>query len=299
MYDDLKSLFPAEPRPRVISRYGGKGRSWKLYEPVIRDLAKQWDCDTFVDLFGGAGTCSFGASMMKGDYNKHVFNRVTYNELELAVVTLLRVVQDPVKVKQLVNKILNTTYSKETFDAVKPFIDDINSGKVVCDDDLLIAWAAYCVYHMSYLSNGRNFRNEGCKVLVDQMFKRAKTLTDVSMYLQSIELRHGDYKDTLIEFSQNPKALLFLDPPYMPVERSVNAEKVYHHEMTNVDHLVLVEQLSHCHRWILCGYRKAVSNPVYEKLEQIEGVKRVDLGKVYKASSKHKTYEHEYIWIRP
>lgn len=307
--------------PRVLTRYGGKGNLMGKYMPYIKMIAEQASCDTFIDLFGGGASATFASMTIRDQFTNRQFKRIIYNELELSVAKTFEVVKDKEKCPDLIRRLIKTPYSREAFDVATAYLNHLNTTGNGGDNDVMIAWAEIVNNRLSYNGAGKNFRDfrkYNCKnkyIDYEESFRRSsRRLTKANEALQDVEIRQGDYSVTLDEFKNDPKAFFFIDPPYLDVERAKNAENVYRHEFTKDDHMKLLQRLSECQHWMLCGYR-GIAEPdgkgkcrdtgkaseIYDFIESIPGVQRIDLGLVWKPSSGKKRSEsgsHEFIWVR-
>ena len=96
----------------------------------------------------------------------------------------------------------------------------------------------------------------------------------------------------LIRQEDDPKTFFYCDPPYIAETRSV--KEAYSHEMTNLQHAELLENLgSLCGKFLLSGY----PNPLYDAAATKFGWNRVDILIDNKASSlKTKPTKTECLW---
>jgi DNA adenine methylase len=78
----------------------------------------------------------------------------------------------------------------------------------------------------------------------------------ISDRLQGVELRWQDGVELLKEFA-GPDTLAYLDPPYVPETRT--AKREFRHEMTQVDHVRLLETIVHSKSHItISGYHNSL-----------------------------------------
>lgn len=115
--------------------------------------------------------------------------------------------------------------------------------------------------------------------------------------LQGVQIEKLDFRQ-LIEKYDRPTTFFYLDPPYVHSTRKSTNE--YEHEMSNKDHVELVEILLNIKgKALMSGY----VHPIYEMLERA-GWKRDDFETTAsiingKQADISKTKRVESVWIKP
>ena len=290
---------------KVLRRYGGKGVLYKYYTPHISKLAASEGLDTFVDCFGGGATMSLLASEMVNPYGgQYQFKRIIYNDLEPGLAALMRVLKSEKRTNMLIKLLQHTKYTEEVFNEAHAYLEAINNtedGVTPEFDDMEAAYYTWLSSEMSFNANNKNFASRRDKDNTCILHKRVAKLSRITPLLERVEVRNTDYKDLLYEFQLNPKALLFLDPPYLASTRSSYATDVYSAEMWDFDHMVMLWHLRKCANWILCGYGD--TSGIYELIERCPGVEKIDVVTAHRQGSnmakKYSAPRTEVIWQRP
>lgn len=105
--------------------------------------------------------------------------------------------------------------------------------------------------------------------------------------LTGVEVSCGDCRGLLQMYAQEPKAFVYLDPPYTPEEMSWK-ERYREYSWTIEDHEELVSIL-------LSPSMRAYDNHCYEKLVDAGWIK-IFLEKIHVSSSGSSRRSDEYVW---
>ena len=366
-----QSIFESKRLPRVIQRYGGKGRFFNDYEVFIRKLAEQQrannptNINVFVDCFGGGGTMSIFALLMIDTYTfRPLFDSVIYNDFDIGIYSVFKVVSKKDTCEELVDRLLKTEYSKEAWveahecmarvnqaetvkrvletDPGNRSIEDVNeymklmklmdgdeyTDRATIDarqnsllndlfsyrnqlSDVDLAYYYYIESFFSFNSAGNSFRDYlngfSCRIDYEHLFhKEAVALLEMPEILKGLIVQNKSYDELITELLkyQNANYTFFLDPPYLPEERTESATEVYTKELSTEDHRSLMSILSSLRYWILCGYdQNEGGNSVYGQLMRVSNpeVERISLGVKYRTSSSkglRRDDPEEIIWVR-
>lgn len=112
--------------------------------------------------------------------------------------------------------------------------------------------------------------------------------------LSRVQIHHRDALEIIRKYD-NPETLFYLDPPYMHSTRSPNARDIYGCEMTNEDHIKLLEMiLSIKGKFILSGY----PSDTYNFWANDNAIRHVDKTmSLHSSSSKNKNKRTERLWF--
>ena len=109
--------------------------------------------------------------------------------------------------------------------------------------------------------------------------------------LQGVEF-YNEPALELIERYDGPNTSFYLDPPYYPLTRTT--PKVYEHEMTSFQHLLLLKRIVKCEgNVVISGY----DNPVYNKELKDWEKYCFDMSN-HSAQTKIKSQRVEVVWVR-
>jgi DNA adenine methylase len=93
-------------------------------------------------------------------------------------------------------------------------------------------------------------------------------LLELADRLRGVEIRHAPALDVIREFD-GPDTLTYADPPYLPSTRT--AHGTYAHEMTEAEHVALLEVLLGCRGWVfVSGYPSALYDQMLVGWDRIE-----------------------------
>lgn len=223
------------------------GAKWSLATQIIARFPEH---HSYLEPFFGSGAVLF---------NKPRSHIETVNDLDGAVVNLFRCVrEDP---ERLAREVYFTPYSREVH--IASYQDDIPEDPF-----------AYAVKFLVKCNQGYGFRTNEIRVgwrndiAARERAYAAKHWTDLpEVILQAAERLRGVQIECrpaleVIRRFNFQNVLIYADPPYVLSSRSGGA-KQYRHEMTDQDHIELLEALrDHRGPVLLSGY----DSPLYNRL---------------------------------
>lgn len=218
--------------------HGGK---WRIAPWIIQFFPEH---RIYCEPFGG------GASVL---LQKPPAEMEVYNDLDQTVVNLFRVLRDPEKAERLRVMLELTCHSRDEFFYA---MDELRH-----EDDVTRAWAVIVRARQSIGakptiepggfrtctpkskgSYGRTWREftEGFGEIIDRF--RGVVVENLPA-------------EKLIPLQDSPETLFYVDPPYVMDTRSLKHRKVYANEMTDEEHLSLIELLKGVRGFVvLSGY---------------------------------------------
>lgn len=273
-----------------MSYFGGKYNLLGDLMNQVCSVANKTKPHTFMDCFGGSGSCSINARMCG-----YIFPNVTYNEKNPDVCSILKIAKDKetaYMMYRILHQIEKTGGVDEAlYEAARLRLefDDITQQERAYQASI-IAW---CSFNSAW-SGKSNARIKYFESYISR-------LLDVWMYLRHVDIMNRDAFELLDIYGKDPKVLKFLDPPYHPLCRNPH-DKVYgEYDFIREDHKKLVQKLCDCTNWILCGYDPlAYGCEDYLPLEEA-GAKKVLLGDYHLGSSAshgNPIKKAEYLWIK-
>lgn len=266
---------PARPLMRYL---GGK---WRLGPWVIAHFPPH---DIYVEPFGG------GASVL---LQKPRCRTETYNDLDGEVVNLFRVLRSPAWA-ELIRQVDLMPYARAEY----------REAWKVSTDPLERALRMLVRSHMGHgtagYKLGRNpgFRRDGVIGATNVAGERAdlpEGLRAIVARLRGVSIDNKPAAE-LIAYWDSPRALIYLDPPYLPDTRSKSGKRAgasydsYAHELTIEDHAQLLDQaLASKAMLLISGY----PSDLYESRLQSWTRREV------KARSHRNLPRTEVLWINP
>lgn len=223
--------------PRILHYPGSK---WSMASWIISHMPEH---KTYLEPFFGSGAVFF---------NKPKSKIETINDLDSSIVNLFKVIRD--NPEELVYKVNFTPLSREEYYSSydEPTGDNIEDARRF----LVRCWQAI---------GGKTSDKTGWRALISSNGPdTAKEWSDlpqkilrVTERLKEAQIEHQPAVK-LIERYKNPDVLIYADPPYILETRT---KRHYKHEMTESDHIQLLELLNeHPGPVLLSGYEHDIYN---------------------------------------
>ena len=252
----------------AILRYPGS--KWRLARWIAANLPKH---TTYLEPYFGSGAVFFTKAP------SHV---ETINDLDGQVVSLFRVIRE--RAGDLANLVEATPWSRDeyylSYELTGQDLEDARRFLVRCWQ----AFGAKTSDRTGWRNDVQGRQGTSCarvwKRLPDRILAVAERLRDAQ-----IENRPAL---EIIERHRQPGVLIYADPPYVLGTRK--GKRQYKHEMTDQDHLALLEVLTlHPGPVVLSGY----TNPLYD--ERLAGWGR----KTSRAAAERGRIRQEVLWLNP
>lgn len=221
------------------------GAKWRIAEWIIENMPEH---HSYVEPFFGSGAVFF---------NKPLSNIETINDLDGEIVNFFEVIRDIPK--ELATKIYMTPYARAAYESAYEQLNKINNSK-------LNRALNFCIkINMSY--GHRCNSKVGWKSDV-QGRERAYTLRawnklpdiimEAALRLKETQIEKGSAIEVIRRFN-NPRCLIYCDPPYLLEARNVS--KQYNYEMSNKDHEDLLNTIIESKsKIIISGYDSDLYN---------------------------------------
>jgi len=287
------TLTPDAPRRRQPTKrnapfpwFGGK----QALVPSLLPLLPAHD--TYVEIFGGAGSLLFA---------KHPCKLEVYNDIDSELVNFFRVLRNPEQTAELQRLLDLTPYAREEWQDCRKHLTD--------GDDLVERarrWFVLCYQSFSGGFRANSWRHNtstAAGTMIPLGFRNATArLSTFTQRLATVMVEHNDFAE-LIPAYDGPNVLYYADPPYLPETRKGGN---YRHETTKADHVALLELLTTCKGMvILSGY----DSPLYQDYLADWRVVRVETISSAAGRTRHTglqgggSAQHqkrtECIWIKP
>lgn len=230
---------------RPVSRYfGGK---WLLAPWIIENLPEH---RVYVEPFGGAAS----VLMQK----KRSYAEV-YNDLDLGVVTLFRVLQNAESAKELERFLRLTPFAREEFNlAYEASTDPIEASRRFIIRSFMGFGSG--AHNIKRKSGFRANSNRAGTTPAHDWTNYPDAMKAMTARLSGVIIENRDAK-FVMQQHDGPDTLHFVDPPYVHDTRSDKHNYLF--EMTDKDHAELCDFLSTLNGMVvLCGY----PNEIYDRL---------------------------------
>lgn len=258
-----------------INWYGGK---YYMAKDIIELFPQH---NMYVEGFGGAGHVLF---------RKERSNLEVYNDLHNGLYLIFKLLRE--NNEYFIHRLSLTPYSRWEFEDSKSWMYE--------EDEIERARKFYVRTMQSVASNGgwcyakSKSRRGMCQSVSRWLGNIEENLTGAIERLKEVQIENLDVIDLIRKYDKED-TLFYLDPPYITETRK--QKKSYEHEMTDEQHIKLVETLIKVKgKVILSGY----DHPIYDRLMD-NGWKKVVLGDYSKRSQKSNNGEldagKEFVWI--
>jgi DNA adenine methylase len=232
---------------------GGKGQQLADLLPLI-PYARG-----YVEPFGGGGTVLL---------NRHPSELEVYNDLNEDVVTLFRVMRDPVQFAEFSHLVEHTPWSKDDFRLALALQQHARLGTQEVKP-FERAWALYVIQNMGISGSHSKSQGNWSRSLADskntvKWYKRYEKLDAVHRRFRYVQIDSQDALACMLYWDA-PDVVHYVDPPYVLDTRGGRA--YYEYEMADEEHVRLVEVLLQLQGLVvLSGY----DHPVYQPLVEAE-----------------------------
>lgn len=213
-------------RRPVLRWHGGK---WMLAPWIISHFPKH---RTYVEPFGGAASVLLRKTRSYAE---------VYNDLDDHVVGLFRVLQDPIKSEQLIDRLYLTPFSRREFEnSWEPTEDEIEQARrLVVRSFMGFGSNAHNVELGSKATGFRADSNKSGSTPAHDWSRYPAALRDIVSRMRGVVIEHRPAIQ-VIEKHDGPGVLHYIDPPYMAETRGLknkyDPKHRYRHEMSVEDH---------------------------------------------------------------
>lgn len=268
-----------KPTRPPLRYHGGK---WRAADKIIPLLPPHM---TYVEPFGGGGSILLRKNRSKNEI---------YNDLDGDIVNVFKVLRDPEHSRELLQLLAFTPFSRS----------EMFLGWEETENPVEQARRCIVRSHMGFGSGGATKSREGfhgvnrCEenfsAPARQWSKLPHHLQAVIKRLQGVVVENIE-ASRLIQTVDHKNTLFYVDPPYIPETRSSmkGGTKYYRHEMSEDDHVQLLDQLIDVKGMVLLsGYDSDLYNDTLSDWEKVGFQSRA-------ASSRGTVLRNECIWIKP
>lgn len=233
----------------------------------------------YLEPFGG------GASVL---LNKPPVEVETYNDLDLRITRLFRVLRD--EGEKFAQKVSLIQYSQVEFEAAADYPPNASMlDMAVCD---FVRW------RQSFGGKGQSWSyttgraRGGMAGDVNAWWTAIEMLPQIIERLRRVQILCQPAFDAISRFDHE-ECLIYCDPPYVHNTRSKGGTNVYGVEMTDQDHTQLAALLTACKaKVVLSGYPSELYERLYNKWRKVE----FDIAN-HAAGGKTKARERECLWM--
>jgi DNA adenine methylase len=213
--------------------------------------------------FGG------GAILM----NKEPSRIETINDLDDDVVNLFRIIQNSGTREELIQQIVFTPYARSEYDNAFPDNSDGLSDVERARNYLIRSGMGYGFRLCDNVGWKRDVAAREAAYAVRYWNDLPEVITGVAQRLKMVQIEHKPAVE-LIKAFNHENVLIYADPPYV---MSTRTRKQYRHEMTDQDHVELLETLlQHKGYVMLSGYESDLYNEYLHNWRRISTPARAE-----------------------
>ncbi|MEW5425123.1 DNA adenine methylase [Amorphus sp. 3PC139-8] len=270
------------PTRPVLRWHGGK---WRLASWIISNFPRH---RVYVEPFGGAASVLLRKPRSYSE---------VYNDLDDEVVTLFRVLRDPLAVGHLIEALRLTPFARTEFRAAyEPADDPIErSRRLIVRSFMGFGSNAHASQAKGHRSTGfRSSSHRSGTTPAHDWVNYPAALRLIVNRLAGVVVENRPANE-LIEQHDGPDTLFYVDPPYLHETRAQSNKydlrwRMYRHEMTRDDHAELLERLCRTQGMVvLSGY----ADPLYDRT--LSGWRRLEF-ETYADGARPRT---EVLWMNP
>lgn len=261
----------------LLRYHGGK---WRIAPWIIEQFPPH---RVYVEPFGG------GASVL---CRKAVSAAEVYNDLDGEIVNVFRVLRDPCAAARLAELCRLTPYARAELELTQePTQDPAERARRT----LFRAWASFGSAGATRGRTGfRTYTNPDTRYTspTESWSRLPESIQAFSERFRGVIIENRPALD-VIEQHDTEQTLHYVDPPYLPETRAFDGGRYYRHEMTEQEHIALLELLQDVRGMVvLSGY----PSDLYD--EHLKGWQR--LQRITTASSQHGSSPRiECLWLNP
>lgn len=224
----------------TVLRYPGS--KWRIADQLVSNIPEH---KSYLEPYFGSGAVLF---------NKPPSPIETINDLDDDVINLFQCIRD--HSQQLAAMIAAIPYSRKVYDSQFSIVSKNPVDKACAF--LIKCWQGYG-FKTSGIKTGwkRDKTGRERAYNLSNWYHLPEWIEEIAERLRNIQIEHKPALDLIREFD-SPDSFFYLDPPYLLNTRSA---KQYQHEMTEEDHIQLLETIVHCSAQIMIsGYDTPLYN---------------------------------------
>lgn len=214
-----------------------------------------------------------------------------YNDLDGHVVSFFKVLRDPAKTERLIELLQFTPYSRTEFEAAKHYPsepDEIERVRQFLVRSYMGFGSANAAGHSGFATDTK--RRYG--IYTQYWGKVSERILPVIERFKGVIIENKDAVK-LMPSHDGFDTLFYCDPPYMQVTRSQSRNKSYAFEVTENEHVALIELLNNLKGQVmLSGYDSDLYNDLLKGWQKHLKPSRISAGR-------GTTVRTECLWIKP
>lgn len=237
---------------RTLLRYPGSKQ--RIAPWIIEQMPKH---HSYLEPYFGGGAILF---------NKEPSKIETVNDLDDDVVNLFRVIKNSVAREKLIKEIVLTPYARQEYDNAFPDNPEALLPEERAKNFLIRSGMGHGFRLCEKCGWKKDVYGREAAYAVRYWNDLPEVITNVAQRLKMVQIEHKPAIELIKAFNHD-NVLIYADPPYV---LSTRTRKQYRHEMTDQDHVELLEALLlHTGPVMLSGY----DNDIYN--ERLQGWRKI------------------------
>lgn len=189
--------------------------------------------------------------------NKEPSRIETINDLDDDVINLFRVIQDSGTREELIRRVVLTPYARAAYDNAFPENSEELPAVERAKNFLIRSGMGYGFRLCEKTGWKRDVYAREAAYAVRYWNDMPEVIANVAQRLKMVQIEHRPAVEMIKAFNHD-NVLIYADPPYVLSTRS---RKMYQHEMTDQDHIEMLEALlQHTGPVMLSGYDNEIYN---------------------------------------
>lgn len=264
---------------------GGKYELVPYINPILEYAARKYNLDEYCETFGGGMR-----NLLNLDHS--LFNKIIYCELDYTITALFYVLRDESLTKELIHLLERWDHKSSVFDYALEHRRQINQlalqGRQFTHNELInIARSAFFVIRSSHSANLKTYN----KTDREAYYEQVKKLGEVAPFLKNVKLYWIDGMKMIADNSNNPKRLIYCDPPYD--EKVMKTKGQYEDRSWDEKKQIEFARMIHDtkNKAVISGYDTEAYNHL------LKGWRKLALKNIFiKSSGKEDQRQMEYIY---
>lgn len=240
--DDTPVIREKDCRRAPFAYIGGKMKSAEFIHPHLPYR------DGYAEPFGGTGVILLQREPSKLEI---------FNDRFAGVTCFYRVLRDPKRVEQLMDRLALIVHSREEFEWC-------NQTWEGCEDELERAARWWYQHQASFAKKANAFgrSTSGTNSTGRALRGNLQWFEPVHRRLHGVIIENLDWKQ-LLEDYDSPEMVWYMDPPYVSCTKNL-----YSHEFTRQDHLDLCDRIFELKGFVaLSGYGDPATKDIYDRYD--------------------------------
>lgn len=254
---------------KAILKYPGS--KWRIADEIVKRIPEH---HSYLEPFFGSGAVFF---------NKEPSDIETINDLDNEIPNLFKCIRDDPE--KLAARVTLTPYSRYEY-------ENAYGGGVPADEyDQAMQFLIRCWQGYGYRVNGKvgwknDVQGRESMYALRSWYNLPDNILKVAERLRCVQIENQPALKLIRRFN-HPNVFMYVDPPYL-MDTRLCSRKQYKHEMTQEDHIELLEELAQSQaKVIISGYESELYDEILKGWNKAE----------FRSNNQHGQRVSEIIWM--